>query len=257
VVLVTGVVFAGCGSVAPISAHPPIRGVATVVARHPHDPQSFTEGLVFGARNQLYESSGLYGSGDVRETDPTTGRVLRTTPLPATKFAEGVGIDHGRVVQLTWKGHVAYTYDEATLARRRTTYRVRGQGWGLSLDAAHHRWVQSDGTDVLTFRDETTFAVTGHRTVTSSGRPVMLLNELEVVGDVVWANVWRTSTIDRIDLATGRVTETVDLGALVPRGITDPDSVLNGIAHRPGDPVTRLWVTGKKWPTMYVIGISS
>jgi glutamine cyclotransferase len=160
------------------------------------------------------------------------------------------------VVQLTWREHVALTYSAATLAAMPTTYPVSGEGWGLSFDPAHHRWVQSDGTNVLTFRNETTFAVTGHRSVTMAGHPVMLLNELEVVGGSVWANVWKTDTIDRIDLSTGRVTETVDLSALVPNGITDPDSVLNGIAHRSGDPVTRLWVTGKRWPTMYEIRIT-
>ena len=150
---------------------------------------------------------------------------------------------------------MALVYD-ATLVRSATTYPVGNEGWGLSLDAAHHRWVQSDGTNVLTFRDESNFAVVGHRPVTLSGKPATRLNELEVVGNSVWANVWKTNVIDRIDLATGVVTETVALGRLVPKGIIDTDSVLNGIAHRPGDPLTRLWVTGKRWPTMYEIRIS-
>lgn len=254
--LVLGVALTGCGTSAPRVGQAPIRGTATVVAEHPHDPTAFTEGLAFGARDRLYESSGLYGSSEVREVDPTTGRVLRRTPLSPTMFGEGLGLIHGRVVQLTWREHVALTYDAATLARSATTYPVGNDGWGLSLDAAHHRWVQSDGTNLLTFRDESSFAVVGHQPVTSSGKPLTLLNELEVVGNSVWANVWKTNVIDRIDLATGVVTETVDLSRLVPKGTTNIDSVLNGIAHRPGDPVTRLWVTGKRWPTMYEIRIS-
>src|SRR5664279_2553516 len=176
VMLVLGVAFTGCGSNAPGVGRIPIRGTATVVAEHPHDPTAFTEGLVFGARNQLYESSGLYGSSEVREVDPTTGRVLRRTPLSPTMFGEGLGLIHGRVVQLTWREHVALIYDAATLARSATTYPVGNEGWGLSLDAAHHRWVQSDGTNVLTFRDESNFAVVGHRPVTLSGKPATRLN---------------------------------------------------------------------------------
>jgi glutamine cyclotransferase len=256
VLLVLGVVLTGCGTSAPAGHAGIIRATATVVGRHPHDPTSFTEGLAFGGRDRLFESSGQYGSSDIRAVDPTTGRVLIRTALPAQMFGEGLGVLHNQVVQLTWREHVALTYDRSTLARHAATYPVANEGWGLSLDSAHHRWVQSDGTATLTFRDQTTFAVTGHRAVTLRGKPVTQLNELEVVGGSVWANVWKSNTIDRIDLATGGVTETVDLSALVPQGLTDGDDVLNGIAHRPGDPVTRLWVTGKRWPTMYEIRIS-
>ena len=117
------------------------------------------------------------------------------------------------------------------------------------------RWVQSDGSSRLTFRAPDSFAVLGRQEVRREGRPVRRLNELEVVGRDVWANVWQSDDLLRIDLATGRVTAVVDASALGPHPRPDSDAVLNGIAHRAGDAASRLWVTGKRWPSMYVVEV--
>jgi putative peptide zinc metalloprotease protein len=252
--------FAGCSSggdrtvTGPTSASTsaPERLTLAIVRQVPHDPAAFTEGLVF-AGDRLYESSGGYGTSDVREVDPTTGTVLRSVPLPADEFGEGLGEHGGSLVQLTWRERIARRWSLDLAPGSTSSY--SGEGWGLSWDPTGRRWVQSDGSSRLTFRAPDSFAVLGRQEVRREGRPVRRLNELEVVGRDVWANVWQSDDLLRIDLATGRVTAVVDASALGPHPRPDSDAVLNGIAHRAGDAASRLWVTGKRWPSMYVVEV--
>ena len=222
-----------------------------MAARHPHDPTAFTEGLVFSADGRLFESTGGYGTSDVRQIDPTNGTVVARQPLDATLFGEGLTIAGDELVQLTWKEGNVLRWDLALRARKGST--ITGEGWGLST-LADGTLISSDGSDVLTVRDPATMEPQRSVSVTdAAGAPLQQLNELEVVGDRVWANVWHSNDIVRIDPATGRVEASIDLSTLVPKGLQDPEAVLNGIAHRPGDPSDRLWVTGKLWPTLYEI----
>jgi glutamine cyclotransferase len=250
--------LAGCSTASrhPLP-HPPRRPRSlhlSVVARHPHDPSAFTEGLVF-VGHRLFESSGGYGSSDVREVDPDSGAVVRSAPLPTDQFGEGLAAAGGRLRQLTWREGVAHTWS-LDLAEGPVAH-YEGEGWGLSFDPATDRWVQSDGSSTLTFRDRDTFAPSGHLEVRRAGRPVTDLNELEVVGRSVWANVWKRDELVRIDLRSGDVTAVADASSLVPATTRDDrEAVLNGIAHRPGDPPGRLWLTGKRWPTSYVVDAS-
>jgi glutamine cyclotransferase len=155
---------------------------------------------------------------------------------------------------VTWREGIAHTWSLDLAEGAAVSY--PGESWGLSFDPATDRWVQSDGSATLTFRDRDTVTPSGHLEVRRAGRPVTNLNELEVVGRSVWANVWKRDELVRIDLRSGDVTAVVDASPLVPAGTTrDPEAVLNGIAHRPGDPPGRLWVTGKRWPTTYVVDV--
>jgi len=230
----------------------PLRAVAS--ARIPHDPAAYTQVLVFAGR-RLFESTGLYGASTVRELDPATGRVLRLRALPARLFGEGLAATGNRLVQLTWREGTAVTWDVATL-RRVPGRRYAGEGWGLCFDG--HRLVQSDGTARLVFRDPVTLARRGSVVVTVAGPartllglapgPVAFLNELECRAGKIYANVWHTDVILRIDPATGRVEAVIDASGLQrPRG--DGEAVLNGIAY---DPVRRTFLlTGKRWPWIY------
>nr|WP_306463149.1 glutaminyl-peptide cyclotransferase [Solihabitans fulvus] len=217
---------------------------AEVLARLPHDTSAFTQGLEI-ADGVLYESTGLAGHSTMRALDPTTGLELRRVPLTPPLFGEGATVVGDRIWQLTWQDGVAIQRDRTTLAEVGRS-RYQGEGWGLCHD--DKRLVMSDGTDRLTFRDPVTFAQVGEVRVTNAGQPLTRLNELECVGGAVWANVWQSNDIVRIDPGSGHVTAVADLTALRPPDRSG-DDVLNGIAAVPG--TDEFLVTGKDWQTLY------
>jgi glutaminyl-peptide cyclotransferase len=215
-----------------------------VLATIPHDPKAFTQGLEL-KDGVLYEGTGLEGESSMRRIDPASGAVRQRVDLPGPLFGEGITIVGDRIWQITWQDGIAIQRDRASLAEvKRVTY--TGEGWGLCLD--DKRLVMSDGTPELTFRDPTTFAETGSISVTRDGQPLQLINELECVNGTLWANVWQTDQIVRIDLASGKVTATVDASSLRPSGVPKAD-VLNGIAAVPG--TDEFMVTGKNWPSVF------
>jgi glutaminyl-peptide cyclotransferase len=219
----------------------------TIVKSYPHDRGAFTQGLEF-FDGVLYEGTGQHGSSSLRKVRLETGEVLQQRDLPRQYFGEGITIWGTELFQITWQSGVAFVWDRETFAPKRT-FRYIGEGWGLAHDRAG--LIMSDGTDVLRFLDPETFAERRRMRVTAGGQPVRNLNELEVVKGEIFANVWQTDLVARIDLASGRVTGWIDL-----RGLLRPDEragadVLNGIAYdAPGD---RLFVTGKLWPRLFEI----
>lgn len=223
--------------------------VVHVDATYPHDPGAFTEGLLY-AHGYLYESTGLAGRSSLREVDLATGAVVRQRDLPQPYFGEGLALVGDRLIQLTWRSHVAFEWDRATfnpLGR----FHYDTEGWGLCFDGTS--LYMSDGSATLYRRDPATFALKGTLTVRQSGRPVKNLNELECVGDSIYANVWLTDRIVRIDKSSGRVTAVIDASSLRKRmpPLGNQDAVLNGIAH---DPATgRFFVTGKLWPKLFQV----
>jgi len=227
---------------------PPTPLRAQVIESYPHDHDAFTQGLLLHD-GSLYESTGLYGRSSVRQVELQTGRVIKRVDLPPELFGEGLAEAGGRLVQLTWRQGVAPTYDLATLARN-GEFKFAGEGWGLCYDG--QQFIQSDGSNRLTFRDPATFAVTRQLAVSQEGRPVNALNELECVGDTVYANVWLTDRIVAISTANGAVRADIDAnGLLTPaeRAASGPDAILNGIAH---DPATNTFLlTGKLWPKLF------
>lgn len=220
-----------------------------VVNAYPHDPQAYTQGLAFHD-GMLYEGTGKYGESQLRQVDLASGRVLRSHPLARQLFGEGIAIKDGRIFQLTWQQGVAMVYDQATFAELRR-FRYEGEGWGLTHDGTH--LIMSDGSATLQFLDPTTFQVVRRLLVTSGGRRVGQLNELEFVRGEIFANVWYKDYLARISPATGEVTGWVDLRRLWPKR-RDPEAVLNGIAYDPEN--DRLFVTGKNWPRLYEIRIT-
>ncbi len=223
-----------------------------VVSRRPHDGTAFTQGLQLDPAGRLFESTGLYGESGLREADPVSGQVLRQVELPASWFGEGLALVGEDLVQLTWKAGVA-TRRAADTFELLETYTYSGEGWGLCYDG--DRLVMSDGGDRLTFRDADTFEVTGSIEVTLDGEPLSRLNELECVEGSVWANVWYSDAIVRIDPSDGQVTGLLDLkGVIEPHPqVADSAAVLNGIAWDAA--AGTFLVTGKRWPELIEIRI--
>jgi glutaminyl-peptide cyclotransferase len=231
---------------APGEPKAPITLRAEVLETRPHDAKAFTQGLEIHD-GLLYEGTGLEGESTLRVTDPTTGTVRQQAALPTDMFGEGITVVGDTIWQLTWQDGVAIKRDRATLAERDRA-RYDGEGWGICDDGA--RLVMSDGSDVLTFRDADSFDATGTVQVRDAdGEPVEYLNELECVDGEVYANVWKTDRIVRIDPSSGKVTATVDLAGLLPAADRPDADVLNGIAAIPG--TDQFLVTGKLWPAMF------
>jgi glutamine cyclotransferase len=220
------------------------------IRSYPHDSTAFTQGLVWRA-GKLYESTGRYGESSLRLVELETGRVIQKVDLAETYFAEGLAAVGDTLYQLTWKEGVAFKYDANTMQPAgQVSY--TGEAWGLTTDG--QRLIVSDGSSYLTFIDPVTFQIDTTLRVTDGGQPVDQLNELEWVRGEVWANVWHTQQIVRIDPATGRVKGKLDLTSIIPP-VSDPEGVLNGTAY--DEQANRLLVTGKLWPRLYEISIPS
>jgi len=222
-----------------------------IVHVYPHDPQAFTQGLIY-LDGHLYESTGLNGRSTLRMDDLESGRVLQSVPVPAQYFAEGLTEWGSTLIQLTWQTHVGFVYDRFSFRQLRT-FTYSGEGWGLTHDTKN--LILSDGTATLRFLDPKTFREVRHIVVKDHGSPVTELNELEFVHGQIYANVWLTDRIVRISPVTGKVLGWLDLSGLLPAGERDDEhgAVLNGIAWDAAH--DRLFVTGKLWPKLFEIKI--
>ena len=221
-----------------------------IVHTWPHDPKAYTEGL-FYRDGFLYEATGTVGASSVRKVALATGKVLQQTGTPWPDYGEGIVAWGDRLIQLTWQDHEGFVYDLATLTPR-TKFTYPGEGWALTHDGKH--LLMSDGTPTIRVLDPDTFKQVGHIDVTAGGKPVANLNEIEWVRGEIYANVWLTDRIARIDPASGKVLGWIDLSGLAPDPDTLPDptnDVLNGIAYDAAH--DRLFVTGKCWPHLYEI----
>ena len=221
-----------------------------IVKTYPHDPQAFTQGLVY-KDGYLYEGTGQYGSSNLRKVDIKTGAVVQVKPLSREYFGEGITILGSRIYQLTWHAAMAFVYDLASFELLDTLrYPVAVEGWGLTTDGRD--LIMGDGSSELFYLDPDTFALKKRLRVTLNDSVVYNINELEYIDGVIFANVWQANYIIRIDPKTGRVTGIVDLRQIAPvkyRGHTD--YVLNGIAYDPAS--KHLFVTGKMWPEIFEI----
>ncbi|MBA3744837.1 MAG: glutaminyl-peptide cyclotransferase [Sporichthya sp.] len=221
-----------------------------VVHTWPHDRKAFTEGLLFHD-GDLWESSGQYGESTLRRVDLQTGRVLKERFLGREYFAEGVALLRGKLYQLTWQEHQCFVYDPTNLSVE-SALSYEGEGWGLTHNGTN--LIRSDGTNKLRFLDPRTFEVKRTISVLDGDRPVLGVNELEYVRGEIYANVLPDRRIARIDPRDGALLGWIDLTDLVATvKVSDEDAVLNGMAYdEAGD---RLFVTGKRWPTVFEIRI--
>lgn len=249
--LITAVVLAGCGGTA--TRGPATTGVVagsyTVVDRHPHDADAFTQGLVVHD-GEFLEGTGLEGQSELRRVEITTGHVRARRALPPTFFGEGVAVHGATVHQLTWRDGVALMWRTPGLAPA-GRWEYDGEGWGLTTMG--DELVMSDGSAVLRVLDPRTREEIRRVEVTSDGTPLADLNELEYLGDGrVAANVWMTTTIVVIDMETGRVTHRVDVADLAAEQPPTANET-NGVAIDPGS--GDWYVTGKNWPNLYRIRV--
>ena len=219
-----------------------------VVRVFPHDRGAFTEGL-FYENGVLWESTGLPGHSFVRKEELDTGRVLEQHDLPARDFGEGIVRWGGALYQLTWQEHFGYVYDARSL-QVKSTFRYAGEGWSFTKD--NHVIYMDDGTPDIRVLEPGSLRELRRIHVTDEGRPVENLNELEWVRGELYADIWQTNLIARIDPASGHVVGWIDLAGLLPRSDVRPDTdVLNGIAYDAEH--DRLFVTGKNWPKLFQI----
>ena len=222
-----------------------------VVRSYPHDTQAFTEGLLY-RDGFLYESTGLNGKSSIRKVDLASGKILQSKDIPPQYFGEGLTDWGDTLVGLTWQTQTGFVFDLKTFELK-SQFAYPGEGWGLTHNGKE--LIMSDGTATLRFLDPKTFLEVRRVKVTADGIAVNQLNELEVVEGEIFANIWHTSTIARIDPASGKITGWIDFGKLYPdagKG-QNGENVMNGIAY---DPVKkRLFVTGKLWPKIYEVNI--
>jgi glutaminyl-peptide cyclotransferase len=226
----------------------PVQGYR-IVRAYPHDPDAFTQGLQY-VDGVFYEGTGLNGRSSVRKVRIESGEVLQKRDLPQEHFGEGIAVLKSELFELTWQSRVAFVYDKVSFEpKRRLSY--AGEGWGLTHDG--RSLIMSDGTDELRVLDPSTFVERRRIRVTAAGAPVRRLNELEVVRGEIFANVWMTDYVARIDPSSGRVTAYVDLHGLLSPAERARTDVLNGIAYDAEH--DRLFVTGKLWPKVFEIKI--
>jgi glutaminyl-peptide cyclotransferase len=236
---------------APTAQAEPIPVVQPVVlAVLAHDTAAYTEGLELDGP-VLYEGTGMAGQSQIRELDPVNGAVRRAVAVPNNYFGEGITVVGDRIWELTYRDGVAVEWDKRTFTPLREVP-FAGEGWGVCRDG--DRLISSEGSDRLRFLDTASLAETGAVNVTRDGQPVVGLNELECVDGQVWANVWPTDTIVRIDPATGSVNVVLDASSLRSPDVNKTGQVLNGIAHIGGD---EFLLTGKYWPSMFRVRIPS
>ncbi len=220
----------------------------SIVNVYPHDPTAFTQGLVYDD-GVLYEGTGLRGQSTLRKVELTTGIVLQLHELPDEYFGEGVTLYDDKIIQLTWQANVGFVYDRNSFLLLDKFY-YEEEGWGITFDGS--RFIISDGTATLHFVDPATFTETGRVEVRDENGTVDNLNELEFINGEVFANVYLTDRIVRIDPQSGKVTGWIDLsGILPPEDRSRQVDVLNGIAYDAEN--DRLFVTGKLWPKLFEI----
>ena len=222
-----------------------------IVNRYPHDPNAFTQGLVF-VDGFLFEGTGLYRRSSLRKVELTTGTVLQYRNLPPQFFGEGVTVFHNKVIQLTWRGKLGFVYDKETFELIET-FHYPTEGWGITHDGEH--LIMSDGTATLYLLHPKTYNRVGLINVHDRQGPVSDLNELEYVKGLIFANVWKTEKIALISPETGAVLGWIDLrGLLRPEDRVKHVDVLNGIAYDQGN--DRFFVTGKLWPRLFEIELT-
>ncbi len=245
-------------TVAPNAVKEPAAMNYTIVNVYPHDTSSYTEGLEW-REGQLYESTGdsyYQGKSKLAKIELSTGKDMQKINLSKAYFGEGITILNGKIYMLTYREGKCFVFDQKTLKKIKE-FDYSGEGWGMTNDGKY--LIMDDGSNNLFYRDPETFKVVKSVGVTDNNGPVASINELEYVDGGIYANIWLTNYIIKIDPATGNVIGKADfsfvLNKYAPGALTDEQqsssSVLNGIAYDPTG--KRFFVTGKNWPKLFEV----
>lgn len=234
----------------PVATPQVARQTYRVVRTLPHDVGAFTQGLV--VHDGIFiETTGQYGQSSIRRVDIATGSVKRLERLEDRYFGEGMTVLGGKAYMLTWLTQTGFVYDVKTL-KQQSTFTYQGEGWGLTNDGTN--LIMSNGTNMLVVLDPATYRVVRTINVTIEGRSLSQINELEWIEGEIWANIWRTNEIVRINPSTGAVVGVIDCTGILPQmEMTDATDVMNGIAYDAASKA--IYVTGKNWPHVYQITV--
>ncbi len=221
-----------------------------VVNVYPHSIENFTEGLLFDD-NYLYEGTGLEGKSKITKTDLKSGKVLQDLSIAPEVFGEGIAIINDKLYQLTYRSQIGYIYNKKTLAEiRKFKYSFETEGWGLTTDGKD--LIMSNGSDRLYVLDTTYMSILREIKVCDNVNAVDSLNELEYVDGAIYANIWLSNRIVKLDFKTGKVLGYINLTSIIPqeeRG--NLANTLNGIAYNTA--TSNLFVTGKCWKKLFEI----
>ena len=245
--LLLAILLAACGT------KPAEHLTVQIHAEYPHAVNAFTQGLLYDGKH-LYESTGLVGQSSVRRVALETGAVQRMTAIPEPFFGEGLELVGDTLYMLTWQHETGFMFDAETLAHT-GEFTYAGEGWGLCYDGAD-LWL-SNGTSTISRRSTSDFSELGTITVTNGKNEVQMINELECVGNYIYANIWLSDNIVRIDRASGKVTAVIDASPLRERigEPLGPDAVLNGIAYN--KETGEFYLTGKLWPKLFAVSFAA
>lgn len=233
-----------------VMAPPPVLYGHTVVKVYPHDANAYTQGLLWHD-GHLYESTGLEGQSSLRKVDLQRGTSIQKIDLDEHFFGEGLALLNGKLYQLTWQNNKGFVYDLKTFEKL-DEFDYNGEGWGLTSDGRH--LYMSDGSENIYVLDPETFKRLRTLQVCTDNSLINYVNEMEWIEGEIWANVYTTNTIIRIDPQTGAITGVIDMSGLLQESdITPTTDVLNGIAY--DEKTKRIFVTGKNWNKLFEIKV--
>lgn len=225
----------------------PQQGKYKIINVFPHDIGAYTQGLIYTRQGKLFEGTGMRGESKLKEVKLKTGETVRETSLSSEYFGEGITIVNNRIIQLTWQSNLGFVY-ELDSFKKLKEFSYPTEGWGLTFDGKY--LVMSDGSENLTYLDTANFTIVKRQQVYDNNGPITKINELEYVSGYIYANIYTTDFIVKIDPQTGKIVKRWDLTTLLNESErTARTDVLNGIAYN--EKTGRFYITGKYWPKLF------
>ena len=220
---------------------------ANIIKKFKHDPSAFTQGLVY-QNDHFFESTGGWGSSEIRKINKHTGKVINFNKMQSKYFGEGLTIYDNKIFQVTWKSNKGFVYDINNL-KLLDDFNIYGQGWGLTNDG--QSLILSDGSEKIYYLNPKNFEIEKTISVSVNGNKLIYINELEFIRGEIWANIWKSNDIITVNPLSGIVTSIFDISKISEQ--TEIEDVANGIAW---DKVNdKIFITGKNWNFIYLLDI--